>query len=570
MAFSPIPFRSTWLRRDRAIDGAWAIGLVLVALPLFLWHLGDVPLRDWDESLVAAVARDLWRGGLADGAWLHPTIYGEPYFNKPPLMHWLIAVSYHLGGVSEWTARLPGALLSVVSVPLLYGVGRLVLPTRRAACLGSLVYLTLLPVVRHGRLAMLDGAIVCFFLGMLLSGLRARNDRRWSLGMGLCLGAMCLTKGILGLLLGGLVLGFLAWDTPRLLRSVYGWFGLALGLLPVVMWYWVQFEQVGDRLVTVGLVDQSLARVWQAVEGNQGPPWFYVQELLKSAWPWLLFLPWGAQQVWQHRNLSYGRLLLVWPLGYGAVISLMGTKLPWYAMPLYPALALVVGLVLADAQIGSPPGGRHTPYVYPRVWSWGAGLLTIVGLIGLGYVQFNTAQHSLLGPIGLVTAAMLLALGLLCRRDGQFVAVLLWGWYVGLVLLVNGPDWSWELKHDFDVRPVAQLVQTYVPQSDRVYLVHPLNRPSLSFYSDHLVDSLTDDAFNQRWQGPLAYFVINAKTLAGLQREDPIVLGSGNGWYLVSQQHPKPLKSPLRSSNPDLDSSLDSTLEQSRDESGGV
>jgi 4-amino-4-deoxy-L-arabinose transferase-like glycosyltransferase len=546
MVFSPIPFRSTWLRRDRAIDGAWTIGLILVALPLFLWHLGDVPLRDWDESLVAAVARELWRGGLADGAWLHPTIYGEPYLNKPPLMHWLIAVSYHVGGVSEWTARLPGALLSVVSVPLLYGVGRLVLPTRRAACLGSLVYLTLLPVVRHGRLAMLDGAIVCFFLGMLLSGLRARNDRRWSLGMGLCLGAMCLTKGILGLLLGGLVLGFLAWDTPRLLRSLYGWFGVALGLLPVVMWYGVQFEQVGDRLVTVGLVDQSLARVWQAVEGNQGPPWFYVQELLKSAWPWLLFLPWGAQQVWQHRNLSYGRLLLLWPLGYGAVISLMGTKLPWYAMPLYPALALVVGLVLADAQIGSPPGGRHTPYAYPWVWSWGAGLLTIVGLLGLGYVQFNTAQHSLLGPIGLVTAAMVLALGLLCRRDGQFVAVLLWGWYVGLLLLVNGPDWSWELRHDFEVGPVARLVQTYVSPGDQVYLVHPLNRPSLSFYSDHLVDSLTsDDGFNQRWQGPLAYFLINAKTLAGLQREDPIVLGSGNGWYLVSQQHPNPRKTPL-------------------------
>jgi 4-amino-4-deoxy-L-arabinose transferase-like glycosyltransferase len=566
MALSPIPFRSTWLRRDRAIDGAWAIGLILVALPLFLWQLGEVPLRDWDESLVAAVARDLWRGGLADGAWLHPTIYGEPYLNKPPLMHWLIALSYHLGGVSEWTTRLPGALLSVASVPLLYGVGRLVLPTRRAACLGALVYLTLLPVVRHGRLAMLDGAIVCFFLGMLLSGLRARNDRRWTLGMGLCLGAMCLTKGVLGLLLGGLVLGFLAWDTPRLLRSPYGWCGLALGLLPVVTWYGVQFEQVGDRLWSVGLVDQSLARVWQAVEGNQGPPWYYVQELLKSAWPWLLFLPWGAQQVWQHRNLSYGRLLLVWPLGYGAVISLMGTKLPWYGMPLYPALALVVGLVLADAQVGSPPGGRHTPYVYPWAWAWGAGLLTIVGLLGLGYIQFNTAQQSLLWPIGFVTATMLLGLGLLCRRDGQFVAVLLWGWYVGLLLLVNGPDWSWELNYDFDVRPVAQLVQTYVPPTDRVYLVHPVNRPSLSFYSDHLTDSLTDDAFDQRWQGPLAYFLINAKTLANLQREDPIVLGSRQGWYLVSQQHPNRLKPPLRQPKPGLDSSPDSADEPVLDE----
>jgi hypothetical protein len=164
----------------------------------------------------------------------------------------------------------------------------------------------------------------------------------------------------------------------------------------------------------------------------------------------------------------------------------------------------------------------------------------------------------------MVTATMLLALGLLCRRDGQVVAVLVWGWYLGLLLLVNGPDWSWELKHDFEVRPVAKLVQLYVLPGDRVYLVHPLNRPSLSFYSDHLVDSLTSDAaFKQRWQGQLAYFVINAKTLAGLQSEAPIVLGSRNGWYLVSQQRPNRLKNPLGLPDPGPAPALNQVLDES-------
>lgn len=556
MPLSLIPFRSTWLRRDRWVDAAWSIGLLLAALLLFLWQLGAVPLRDWDESLVAQVARELWRGGLDQGAWLHPTLFGEPYLNKPPLIHWLIALSYQLGGVSEWTARLPGAIFSAISVPLLYGVARIVLPTRRAACLGAWVYLTLLPVVRHGRLAMLDGAIVCFFLGMLLSGLRARNDRRWALGMGLCLGAMCLTKGILGLLLGGLVLAFLGWDTPRLLRSIYCWLGLGLGLLPVAAWYGVQLEQVGNQLLSVGLLDQSLARIWQPVEGNEGPPWYYLQELLKSAWPWLLFLPWGARQIWQQRNLSYGRLLLVWPLGFLAVISMMGTKLPWYVMPIYPALALIVGLVLAEAQIGSPLDGRHTPYPYPVAWAWGMGLLAIIAVAGLGYIHFNTTQPSLLWPIGMIAATMLLSFGLICRQDGQFVAVLIWGWYLGLLLLVNSPDWSWELSHDFDVRPIAGMIQRHVPEGDPVYLVHPLNRPALSFYSDRRTESLTSDSrFKTRWKSEFGYFLIGDQTLADLRSEvpmpkvqegveatatiqSPIVLESQNGWHLVVPKRP--------------------------------
>jgi 4-amino-4-deoxy-L-arabinose transferase-like glycosyltransferase len=555
MAFSPIPFRSTWLRRDRQIDGAWSIGLGLVALPLFLWHLGEVPLRDWDESLVAQVARDIWQRGWAEGDWLYPTLFGEPYLNKPPLMHWLIALSYQLnGGSSEWAARLPGALLSALSVPLLYLVGRQILPTQLAASLGALVYLTLLPVVRHGRLAMLDGAIVCFFLVMLLSALRTRNDRRWALGMGLALGAMCLTKGILGLLLGGLVLGFLAWDTPRLLRLFYVWWGLLLGLLPVLAWYGLQFQAIGDRLLSVGLVDQSISRVWQAVEGNQGPPWYYLQELLKSAWPWLLFLPWGFQLVWRQRNLSYGRLLLLWPIGYFAAISLMGTKLPWYSMPLYPALALIVGLVLAEVRVGSVPGGRHTPYVYPLAWAWGFGCLTLIALAGLGYIHFNSNQPSLLGPIALVALTMLTSFVLVCRRDGQFIAVLIWGWYLGLLLLVHSPDWSWELNHDFAVPPVAAMIRQHVPVGATVYLVHPHNRPSLSFYSDRRTDALgTEEQFKLRWAEQSGYFVINDKTLAALRLshpnlkgsadmepasgpesiQSPIVLDSRNGWYLV-------------------------------------
>ena len=249
-----------------------------------------MPLRDWDEGIVAQVAREIGRSPLESLRWLYPTLFGEPYLNKPPLMHILIALSYHLGGVSEWTTRLPGALLSAISVPLLYGVGREVFLGRTAAVLSTLVYLTSLAVVRNGRLAMLDGAVLCFSLGMLLCLLRSRRDVRWSLGVGVAFGLICLTKGILGLLLGAIALGFLAWDTPRLLSTGYFWGGWLVGAIPAVGWYLAQWLHYGALFWNNNLVDQSFSRVWSAVESNAGPPWYYLLELLKYGWPWLIFL----------------------------------------------------------------------------------------------------------------------------------------------------------------------------------------------------------------------------------------------------------------------------------------
>ena len=67
-----------WTRRDRRNERLWLVVLLLAALLLFTINLGDLPLRDWDEGIVAQVAREIWR--LSDSwRWLYPTLDGEPY-----------------------------------------------------------------------------------------------------------------------------------------------------------------------------------------------------------------------------------------------------------------------------------------------------------------------------------------------------------------------------------------------------------------------------------------------------------------------------------------------------------
>lgn len=472
---------------DRRGDWLLGLGFWLAALPLYGVNLGGAVLRDWDEGTVAQVAREIAQSSA--GFWealLHPTLWAQAYVNKPPLMHGLVAVLFRLGGESDLAARLPGAMLTALSVPLLYWVGRELFVTRRPAVFGAIAYLTLLPMVRHGRLAMLDGAVVCFYLLTIVAGLRSRRDARWSLGVGLGMGLMCLTKGVLGILLGGLLLGFLAWDTPRMLRSGYLWSGLILGLAPAMAWYGNQTVSGTDDFVQRGLVDQALKRLWQPVENHRGSVLYYVGELLEWGWPWVMFLPWGVSQAWRERSLSWGRLILVLGGGYFGVISLAQTKLPWYIMPLYPLVALAIGPVLADCwdRFGGVGVEPYTPGRSPRGWLGLLGLL--VGIALAGGLYFSLGSEAAIGlaiPFWFLVAGMGLSAWLLWRRDAQWILVLTWGWYLAIFALMASPYWVFELKDGVAVKPMAAVIRSQVEDSVPVYTTNAIERPSLSFYS---------------------------------------------------------------------------------------
>ena len=538
------------MKRDNAeswIDRLWFLGLLLAASLLFGVKLGNVSLRDWDEGTVAQVARDIWRSPPGSWVWLHPTLAGEPYFNKPPLMHWLIALAFRLGGVNEWMARLPGATLTALSVPLLYGVGRELFVSRTPAIFAALVYLTLLPVVRHGRLAMLDGAVLCFWLLLIGCLLRSRRDLRWGLGVGIAFGLLCLTKGILALLLGAIAIAFMLWDTPRLLNSGYIWGGVLLGSGPVVAWYWAQWLYYGQPFFSTGLLSQSLNRVVVPVEGHRGELWYYLLEMLKYSAPWLLFFPQSCRLAWENRNVSWAKLSLVWTAGYLLVISFMSTKLPWYVLPVYPAMSIAVGAFLADVWQPSDLFGRHQPEHrrYPIAWSVLLSLVAIAGWVSSVYfspmgLQPQTDLPLLLGAVSLTLTA---AIVLLWRRDSQFILVLFWGLYVSLLLFVASPYWLWELDESYPVKPVAALVRQHTPPGATVWTLYPYSRPSLNFYSDrHIIQSAANasqlpTALQDYWRSdPHPYLLVEQTNLAQIALPARQPLGSVERWVLLTRQ----------------------------------
>lgn len=452
--------------------------LIISSLLLWLVCLGNVSLKDWDEGTYALIAREIIR----TGDWIYLKIQGDPFLLKPPLGMWMMAFAYQIGGINEVTTRLPCAILTAIGVPILYQISYLLFERKTPALLSALVYLTLLPVVRHGRLAMLDGMSITFLLLSLFCLLQSRQDRKWSIGIGLMLGLITLTKGLLAIVFGLLVLLILIANRQiSLLKSPYLWLGLIIGQIPAISWYLAQYYKYGDTFIQVHFFDQSFDRLSQSVEDHQGPIWFYAFDIIEYTFPWLLFIPGGIVMAWRNSRQNWARFALIGAVVYFTIVSLMKTKLNWYIMPVYPFLAIFAGAYLALIWQGEKP-----VYTVAR-FGW-LLFAAFAGIVGCGYFAIVERDPILVLMSLSLAISMGFAAVLVKQRNRLFIPTLFVGMYLVLFGLMSSQSWIWEINSDFLVQPVGQLIRQHVPRDSKVYSSLPGSRPSLDFYSDAKIE----------------------------------------------------------------------------------
>ncbi|MGK7896932.1 MAG: ArnT family glycosyltransferase [Xenococcus sp. (in: cyanobacteria)] len=511
-------------------DILWLWGFFLAAIFLYTYNLGEVPLRDWDEAIVATIAREIWRSNPHDYTWLFPqNLDGSPYWNKPPLIHSLIALSYGCFGISEWSTRLPTAMLSALAVPLLFCIGREVFSSRLEAIYSTIVYLTLIPVVRHGRLAMLDGAIICFF-ALVIWCLLKEGSRYYLLGVGLGLGLICLTKGIaLGVLLGAIafIFDYLNHQTNHNLN--FSCFILILlGLIPAIAWYIIQIIHYGQDFIGINLGIQTFSRVLTTVENHSHSPGYYLGEMAKYSLPWLIFLPGGIKLGFLHRQEAWAKLALVWFGIYFIAISVMATKLPWYIMPIYPAFALLVGANLARIH------RKFSIGLISKILLIIVNLLAWGGTIYYGWFDFDRDLLLILAVLAILftIANVLVKLG-----NFYFISIIAIALYFALFLLFNSPHWNWELGESYAVKPVAEMIRQITPAKQIIYTSYPYFRPSLDFYSDRIIIPISNQQLREKIAtvNQSIYLLLPIDNLSSTSLNNSEVLAATKEWQLVKK-----------------------------------
>jgi 4-amino-4-deoxy-L-arabinose transferase-like glycosyltransferase len=488
------------------------IGLFGAALLLFLINLGGSPLVDGNEAVLARVAKEIYQHATEIAEWLFPTLLNEPYLDRPPLIHVMVAGLYAIAGVNEFTTRLPGAVLAAISVLLLYQVGREIFIVRLPALFSALIYLTCLPVLRMGRLAMLDGPLLCFGILTIWAVLRSRRDLRWALVVGIGLGAVGLTHGFFCLPLGAIAILFLAWDTPRLLGSIYLWSGISLGLAPLFVWYtaqWYHHPELHDFATTIALLTSRVTPTsWQEL-----PSWRnHLLLLLQYFVPWSLMFYGGLKLARENLHWGWAKLIVVWSGIYAIAMLISLTSQSWYFLMLYPALALAGGAQLD--QIYNLPS--YIPY--PRYWSIGLAIMSVF-TAGVGlYCGFTSSiDFSLLLVFAFLTLTFGATAIFIARRERQFISLLFWGLYVSYLLLVASSHWVWELDNLEPVKPIAEIINSNVPQQEIIYTSWSQYPSSLNFYSDRPIITEAITQLKQRWQQHHSvYLLVDRSTIEKL------------------------------------------------------
>lgn len=504
----------------------WGLaGLWLLAILLALSGLGQVPLRDWDEGIVARVALE-----ASQRPWperLFPVLWGDPYLNKPPGLHLLIAEAMEgwraVGGAAagalppEWLVRLVPALLSSTVVPLLGLVQARLRPHRPGVALASAAMaLTLLPLARHGRLAMLDGsqlaAILLLWWAVLTANVRRRSLLLHGVVMGVAVSVLLLLKAPLAfpMLAGTLVLR--AWDRELDGRQ-WRWLllGLACGLVPGLAWHGAHALVRGPDALRMWL-SQGLARVHQGLEGHSGGPGMPLMEVLEGGWPWLALWPGALGLAWRDRHTSAGRWCLGTTVLTAALVLPLRTQLPWYSLLLWPPFVLCCGPVLVWLVNRSPhlkPAWAAMTERVPAFWALLGGLL-----VGLAMVATASGAPALrpLAPVAAAGGSGLLGGGLLllARQRGRRqlgVHMLIGGLWGALLLLLTGPLWLWELNESWPVRPVAHAVAGHHGGTVRLWDLE--ERPSLNWYAGQRIQRWDGEGpARAREVGPLPLFLI--------------------------------------------------------------
>jgi len=411
---------------DRARAAALAALLLGVAI-IFLAGLGWLPLVERDEALYAEAAREM----VVSGDWITPRVNGVAFLEKPPLYYWMAGVSYQLFRVSPFAARLPSALAAVLTVMLVFAVGSRVWGWR-AGLLAGIALATSLQMALIGRLGLMDAPLALLILMALLCYVswRKRGGALAAAGFGALLGLSVLLKGLAGIIAAEvavlhMLLGIVRGHRMRFSASSALSALAAVGAFALVAapWFAAMADRHGEIFLDTFFLQQHWQRISDPLQGHGGSVGFYVALIAITFFPWVVFLP-KAMSERSHcetepRNLWHS-LCVVWIAFVLVAFTLISTKLPGYVTPLFPPMALLVGVEL-DRRMRAP--GRATWIAVAAVGLVLAGLVGLLPLLGSSIgARVGASQEAwrLVVPSALWAASCVgIALGALLGASGR-------------------------------------------------------------------------------------------------------------------------------------------------------
>lgn len=501
---------------------------LLSLLATLLWGVAWIAglmrsgLAEPDEGRYAEVAREM----LASGDWVTPRLDGFLFFDKPPLHYWGTAAAYALLGTEPWVARLWGAMAGLLAIAAVAWAGWRVWGRAAglyaAAILGSSM---LFAVSAHvgtldlGVAAFLALGMACFVVAQFDPASAPRRTAI-NLGMWAALALAVLSKGLIGVVLPGMVLGvYMLWQRDwRVLGRVSLLPGLILLLAVSAPWF-VEVTRRHPEFFDYFFIREHFTRFLTSADNRGKPPGFFIPVVLLGLFPWTALVPFtrdGWRAMWSGAPVD--RLLLAWVGVVFVFFSISHSQLAFYILPLFPAAALLLGRAAARL-----PHEALARRMRATTWTAGAGAIAaLIAALALRHTPAHIGMPTALGGLAAGLVVMGLAAGYAARRlsrhdhhDAAVHGLALAGIVGWTIVLLVSQAWAGPRSAE----PVARLMAPALSADTPVYMVGGFVR-GLPFYLQRPVtivaqerDDLTPfihsrpdgyiptlDAFEARWR----------------------------------------------------------------------
>jgi 4-amino-4-deoxy-L-arabinose transferase-like glycosyltransferase len=337
------------------LSRAWLLLLLIIAAVTWFAPLNYNALIRPDEGRYAEIPREM----VSTGDWNTPRLNGIKYFEKPALQYWATATAFTLFGEHNWTARLWSALTGFLGILLVYSTGKRLFG-REAGLMAALVLGSSFLYVMLGHINILDMGVTFFMeltlAAMLLAqrdGASAQENRNWMYVCWAAMGLSMLSKGLMGIALPGTVL--LLYSLIQRDWALWKRLHLGVGLLIFV-------AVAAPWLITVSIdnpefpwfffVHEQILRFLTTIHGRVHPWYTFFPVVMLGILPWLFPMGQSLWRAWRSESPARGqfaprRMLLIWVVFIFVFFSKSDSKLVPYILPIFPALALLIGDLLS-------------------------------------------------------------------------------------------------------------------------------------------------------------------------------------------------------------------------------
>ncbi len=390
---------------DRHFDSRHAriiFFLLLVALAALLSGLFVHVTRD--ASKYASIAREVYESG----DFIHLTIHGEPYIQKPPMLFWLSALSFHIFGISDFAFKLPVLLLSFWGLYATFRLGECLFNRNTgqlaALLLGSSQIFFLYHMDIHTDTVL--QTFVTLSLWQLALFLKTNRNRHFILGF-MAIGLAMLTKGPVGAAIPAFaVTGTLIFTRRYKQLADFRWYaGIVIVVIMIIPALSGLYHQFGKEGILFYLWGNNMGRISGTLVSKDFNYLFYILNLFLLFFPWMILLfiaVWHEFRDLARRRFSENEWFLFSGIWFVfMILTVSHGKLPNYIFPLMPLFSILTARFVNSA-LSEYQEGRLRRLVKIQNGVALAGAVLVLLLAGWLYPVDSLPVLALLGILGFV------------------------------------------------------------------------------------------------------------------------------------------------------------------------